>query len=147
MRAGRDDDGSVLLLVLGLVVLLVLLVSVVTDVTALFLARKDLLAAADGAALAGAQEVDARRLYSEGIDAGPLPLDPGAAEAAARDYLADAGLADWEALSVDVVATETTVTVRLDGRVRLPIVSRVTPSAAEGIPVTAGATASTVVGG
>lgn len=135
-----------MLLVLGLVVLLLLLVTVVTDVTRLFLARRDLLSAADGAALAGAQAVDAERLYRDGIGSGALPLDPAAAERAARDYLADVGVADEvTALDVDVRATATTVTVQLNGTVRLPFVSHVTPGSAGGVAVTSTATASTQV--
>lgn len=144
----RDDAGTVMLLVLGLVVLLVLLVTVVTDVTHLFLTRKDLLSAADGAALAGAQAVDAERLYRDGITGGPLPLDPVAAERAARDYLSDVGVAAEVAqLSVDIDATATTVTVRLAGTVQLPFVSRLTPGARDGVPVSSSATASTEVVG
>lgn len=148
MKRPRDDDGSVLLLILGLVALLVVLVTVVTDVTVLFLARKDLLAAADGSALAGAQQVDAERLYTRGIDIGPLPLDPAAAEAAVHDHLADAGLGDrWPGMSVEVVTTATTVTVRLGGRAQLPFVSHLVPSAADGVEVAAGASATTLVVG
>jgi Putative Flp pilus-assembly TadE/G-like len=146
VRARPSDDGSVLLLVVGMVVLLVLLVTVVVDVTALFLARKDLLAAADGAALAGAQAVDAERLYTDGVGAGPLPLDPAEAERAARAYVADTGVGHGLArLDVEVVATGTTVTVRLEGIARLPFVSDVTPGAAAGVRVSASATASTAV--
>jgi Flp pilus assembly protein TadG len=146
VRARTADEGSVLLLVVGMVVLLVLLVTVVVDVTALFLARKDLLAAADGAALAGAQAVDAERLYTEGVSPGLLPLDPTEAERAARAYLAEAGVGEGLAgLQVEVVATGTTVTVRLDGVARLPFVSDVTPGAAAGVRVSASASASTAV--
>ena len=146
MRRAHDDEGTVLLLILGLVVLLVLLVTVVVDVTSLFLARKDLLAEADGAALAGAQAVDQERLYRQGIGTGPLPLDPAAAERAACAYLADTAAGDGlTGLRVVVEATTMSVTVRLDAVVRLPFASGVTAGAAGGVAVAASATAETAV--
>jgi len=146
MARRESDEGSVLLLILGLVVLLVLVVTVVVDVTALFLARRDVLAAADGAALAGAQAVDEARLYTEGLGDGPLPLEPARAEQAARAYLRDVGVGerlDW--FEVDVEATTTTVTVRLVGVAPLPFVSRLTPGAGGGVEVAGSATAVTSV--
>ncbi|HUW15797.1 MAG TPA: pilus assembly protein TadG-related protein [Actinomycetes bacterium] len=142
--SAQADDGSVLLLILGLVVLLVLVVTVVVDVTALFLARRDLLAAADGAALAGAQAVDEVRLYTEGLGDKPLPLQPARAEQAARDYLRDVGVGGrLDQLQVDVDATTYSVSVRLVGIAPLPFVSRLTPGAAGGVEVFASATAAT----
>jgi hypothetical protein len=141
-----SDDGSVLLLILGLVVLLLLVVTVVVDVTALFLARKDVLAAADGAALAGAQAVDRERLYTDGVGDRPLPLDPARAEQAARAYLRDVGVGDrLDRFEVDVAATGDAVTVRLVGVAPLPFVSQLTPGAGGGVEVAASATAVTSV--
>jgi uncharacterized membrane protein len=143
---GPGDEGSVLLLILGLVVLLVLVVTVVVDVTALFLARRDLLAAADGAALAGAQAVDEERLYTEGVREGSLPLQPARAEAAARRYLSDVGVGDrLDGFEVDVDASATSVTVRLVGVAPLPFVSRLTPGAGGGVEVAASATAASAL--
>lgn len=143
---GRQEEGSVLLLVVGLVVLLVLVVTVVVDVTALFLARKDLIAAADGAALAGAQALDEEQIYTGGVSGGPLPLDPAAAEQAARDYLAQVGAGEEVSdLAVEVRASRISVTVRLAGVVELPFVGGVTAGAAGGVVVAASATASTQV--
>ena len=88
----HDDEGTVLVLILGLVSVVALLAAVVTDVSALYLQRRDLVSAADGAALAGAQAVDEATLYTEGLPAsGPLPLDEEAARAVVHEYLADAG--------------------------------------------------------
>ena len=88
-----EDDGTVLLLIIGLVTIAALLVAVVTDVSALYLERRELVAAVDGAALAGAQAVDEESVYRDGLPAsGPVPLNVAAAEQAARDYLADAGV-------------------------------------------------------
>ncbi|MEW1833885.1 pilus assembly protein TadG-related protein [Microbacterium sp. NPDC079995] len=50
----RDDDGSVLLLTIGYALLALVLVFVCVDATSLYLAQKRTQAAADAAALAGA---------------------------------------------------------------------------------------------
>lgn len=51
---GEDDEGSVLLLTLGYALLAIALVLVCVDATSLYLAQKRVDAAADAAALAGA---------------------------------------------------------------------------------------------
>ena len=139
----ESDDGTVLLLIIGLVTLATLLVSVVTDVSALYLERRRLVSAADGAALAGAQKVNEARVYSEGLPAtGPVPLNPEAAELAAREYLADSGIALSD---VSVHATPTTVSVRVWSRYQLPVASTVTAGGAGSATVSASATARTAV--
>ncbi|MEO8105959.1 MAG: pilus assembly protein TadG-related protein [Actinomycetes bacterium] len=141
----RRDDGTVLLLIVGLVVVAALLIAVVTDVSALYLERRDLISAADGAALAGAQAVDEEAIYTRGLPAvGPVPLDEEAAERAVRDYLVDAGIAG-PALEVQVSTTPTTVSVSLARRVQLPIASTITAGASGTAPVSATATARTAV--
>lgn len=140
-----DDQGTVLLLIVGLVAVVGLLVAVVTDVTALYLQRRDLVSAADGAALAGAQAVDEATIYTQGLPAsGPLPLDEDAARAAVRAYLADAGLGG-RGLSVRVETTATTVSVSLGGGYDLPMASAVTLGLGGRAEVSASATARTAV--
>lgn len=68
-----DDRGSVLLLVLGLAAVAGLLVAVVVDASAAFLARRGLASIADGAAIAAASALDERALYT-GDPAADLPL-------------------------------------------------------------------------
>ena len=139
----RTDDGTVLLLILGLVTVAALLVGVVTDVSALYLERRKLISAADGAALAGAQEVDKATVYTQGLPReGPVALDAQGAEHAARQYLADTGM---DLADVRVSATATTVTVSLQSRYELPIASRVTAGASGTADVAASATAQTAV--
>ena len=58
MRRNRDDEGTILFLTLGLSVVLLLLVAVVVDVSAVILAKRGVSSAADGAALAAAQRPD-----------------------------------------------------------------------------------------
>ena len=137
------DEGTVLLLIVGLVTLAALLVSVVTDASALYLERRRLMSAADGAALAGAQKVDEARVYSEGLPAtGPVPLNPSAAERAAFEYLTASGITLSE---VTVHATPTTVSVRIWSRYRLPVASTVTAGGAGSATVSASATARTAI--
>jgi uncharacterized membrane protein len=137
------DEGTVLLLIVGLVTLAAILVAVVTDVSALYLERRKLVAAADGAALAGAQEVNEARIYTGGLpDAGSVPLDPDAAKAAVLAYVEDSGL-DVGQVTVDT--TTTTVSVRISSEYRLPIASKVTIGTTGSTTVSATATARTAV--
>jgi uncharacterized membrane protein len=149
MRSGvpvsrrSTDDGTVLLLVLGLVTLAAILVALVTDVSALYLERRKLVAAADGAALAGAQEVNESRIYTEGLpDTGPVPLNADAAKAAALAYVEDSGI---NVDAVRVEATPTTVSVFISTHYRLPIASKVTVGTTGSATVAASATARTAV--
>ena len=141
----RGEEGTVLLLILGLVVVAALLVAVVTDVSALYLERRELVAAADGAALAGAQAVDEELVYRNGLPAsGPVPLDRGAAEQAVRNYLSDAGLLTAN-LDVTISTSATTVSVVLKTRTELPVANTVTAGTSGTADVSASATARTAV--
>lgn len=88
-RVGADDEGSVLLLTLGYAVLAIVLVLVCVDATSLYLAQKRTDAAADAAALAGA---DGFTLTISGGEATALLTDAGVQEQAA-DLLATLGTA------------------------------------------------------
>jgi len=145
--ARRGDEGSVLLLVLGLVVLAALLITVVIDASALFLDRRELIAAVDGAALAGAQAIDERSVYVHGLPtSGPLTLDEDRVQEVVRSYLSDNGVLDhYDKVQIQVDTTPTIVTVRLTAVVELPVVNAVTPGAIGGVHVTSSATARTAV--
>jgi hypothetical protein len=77
----RRDEGSVLLLVLGFAGILLTLVAVVVDVSAVVLSKRGVASAADGAAVTAAQALDLGTVYGEGLG-GQLPLS--AAEARQR---------------------------------------------------------------
>ena len=145
MRRPRfDDEGSVLPLVIGVVVIVISLVTVVTDVSVLWLQRRSLQATVDGAALAGAQAVDLPSVYAEGAH-GDLRLDPRAARAAVRGYVAavpSSRRLSHFALSTVRVAT-TTVTVRASAVAHPPFLSWVTGT---GVTVVAEASARTTAG-
>ncbi|HWH27369.1 MAG TPA: pilus assembly protein TadG-related protein [Mycobacteriales bacterium] len=85
----RRDDGTVLVLTLGLAGLLLVVVAIVVDVSAVVLAKRGVASAADGAAVSAAQALDEQVLYDQGLGAA-VPLS--AADAAARvaAYEADA---------------------------------------------------------
>lgn len=68
------EEGSILVLTLGYAVVLLALVLVVVDASAVFLARRSLASACDGASLSAAQSVDTRRVYREGVTGSTLPL-------------------------------------------------------------------------
>ena len=70
-----------MLLTVGFAVIALALVLVVTDASKVFLTRRSLVSAADGAALAGVQSLDRTAFYA-GNDDAALPLDVDAASAA-----------------------------------------------------------------
>ncbi len=69
MSDGRPagEDGSVLVLVLGFTGLLLLLVAVVANVSVVFLAKRGVASAADGAAISAAQALDVQALHDAGL--------------------------------------------------------------------------------
>ncbi|HSP36831.1 MAG TPA: pilus assembly protein TadG-related protein [Frankiaceae bacterium] len=68
------EEGSILVLTLGYAVVLLALVLVVVDASAVFLARRSLAGACDGASLSAAQSVDTGRVYTSGVAGSALPL-------------------------------------------------------------------------
>lgn len=87
----RDEEGTVLLLTVGLAVILIVLVTVVVDVSYVVLAKRALANAADGAAIAAAQQPD--RAVINGSDQAldvRLPLDEVEVDAVVATYAADA---------------------------------------------------------
>jgi hypothetical protein len=115
-RRGRGDEGSVLVLGLGLVLLALLAVGVVVDASRLFLSRCALESLADGAALHASHDLDLAALYAHGT-AGGLPLSVDRVRADVTRYVgvtarAD-GLRDVQVLDVRVDAGVVTLTLRV----------------------------------
>ena len=135
------DDGTVLLLVLGFAIIAILLLVVVVDVSALYLARRSLASAADSAALAGVQAVDEAAAYS-GAAGDALPLSVAASRAAVEQQLEVMELDrrfNGLAAAVDAQPDRTRVTLSAD--IRLPLAPPWLPGGVVRIDATAVATA------
>jgi len=118
MNRLSEDRGSVLLLGIGWIVICLLALAVMTDVTAAFLQRRQLMAVADAAALAGAQTIDLDTYYAQGAQIGTR-LSPAQVAAAARSHAVAYG--DVPGMSVDsIVSDGVTVRVALSAPLRLP---------------------------
>lgn len=126
MRRGErrnDDEGTILLLTIGLTAVLLLLMAVVVDVSKVVLAKRALSSAADGAAVVAAQQADRGAIVANGLGE-RVPLDPGGVEVAVADYQDEArgeqpGL--QLAGSVDP-GDDGTVVVQARRRITLPFV-------------------------
>lgn len=86
----RGDDGSVLVLVVGLFGVLLLLVAVVVDVSAAVLAKRSLASTADGAAVSAAQALDETAFYAHGPGEG-VPLSEAGVEQRVAVYAQGTG--------------------------------------------------------
>ncbi|MBX6389042.1 MAG: hypothetical protein IRZ08_08590 [Frankia sp.] len=122
-RAGarREDRerGSITLLTLGYLVIAAMLAIVVTDVSAVYLARRSVASAADGAALAAAQRIDEFAVYTATDRFERLPLAD--VQAAVDEYQRQADPSGSTALTAALV-DEGTVEVRGSRVVNLPLV-------------------------
>nr|WP_242606564.1 pilus assembly protein TadG-related protein [Protofrankia symbiont of Coriaria ruscifolia] len=121
VRAGRrQDDGTILVLTLGYVLVALMLAIVVTDVSTVYLARRSLASAADGAALAAAQSVDETAIYTSTGNLQRLPLAEVAAIVA--QYQSDADPSGRMTLTAQLLDP---ATVRVTGTrtVDLPVVT------------------------
>jgi uncharacterized membrane protein len=119
-RRLRGDDGTILPLVLGFAALLLVLVAVVVDVSAVILAKRGAASAADGAAIAASQQLDQSLVYANGLgEAIPLSLDDVQQVVAVYGARAAEGQGGLQ-LSASLDATQTTATVTATRTVRLP---------------------------
>ena len=117
----RDDSGTILVLVLGFTAVLLMLVAVVINVSSVVLAKRALARAADGAAVAAAQELDLAVLYEKGLGAGTIPLSEAQVrEAVERYQLRVAGSQPGVDLVGDVSDDGTTAIVQGVRQVELP---------------------------
>lgn len=106
VRSTADDEGSVLLLTLGYAILALVLVLVCVDATSLYLAQKRADAAADAAALAGADgfilTVTAGGATAELTDAGVAAQAAELLAATGTATLVSAGTPDGTSAEVTV---------------------------------------------
>lgn len=120
----RSERGSTLPLAIGLITICLLAVAVVTDVTAIYLQRRNLMVVADAMALAGAQAIDVDAYYAGGATQGTR-LDAGRVVTSANAHLdrMDARVS-IPGLVVEQVATDgQLVRIVLRAPLRLPFFS------------------------
>lgn len=131
----RQDEGSILVLSLGFIVVCILAVAVVVDASAMFLERRSLQARADSAALAGAQAVDLTDYYARG-PAARIVLDPARVRGAVERHVRRAP-GEGRLAAVSLRGSE--VVVSMTHRVRPPFSGWLTPAGAYDLHVEAGA--------
>ncbi|MFZ1363201.1 MAG: pilus assembly protein TadG-related protein [Candidatus Nanopelagicales bacterium] len=120
MRGLRQEQGSVTTLVIGMVPVLLGLVVVLTDLSVLYIHKRSLAAAADNAAVAGAQSVDLETFYT--TSPSRLPLNCSASRRAISRQVG-ASKVDKRTPRITVVSTTcdgSTVGVQLRSQVILP---------------------------
>lgn len=101
-----DERGSTLPLAIGLITICLLAVAIVTDVTAVYLQRRNLMVVADAMALAGAQAIDVDAYYANGATRGTR-LDPSRVVTAANGYLdRSEARSSIPGLAVEQIATD-----------------------------------------
>jgi hypothetical protein len=137
----RGDDGTILVLTLGFAGILLVMVGVVVNVSAVVLAKRGVASAADGAAVTAAQALDVDALYERGLGA-EIPLSYADANSRVQAYADGAragqpGLQLTLALDGDTAVVEGVrvvrppfpvlgngeVTVRAVARARAPVVA------------------------
>ena len=138
------DDGQVLLLSIGYVVLVLLLVTAVVSASAIHLERKRLLALADLTALAAAGAIDEQAYFTRTTGEELLVLGAAEVRAAAVDHLTrsapDAARLTDLAL-VDATTDGSTVSVTLPSVARPALISWITAPWSDGIELAATTTA------
>lgn len=115
----RGEQGQVTVLIIGFAAIVLLMIVVVTDISKVFLVRRDLDATADGAVLAAANGLAA--IYAQPGAGENAQLDPDQARRLAAEYLDSVAASNrFEGLDWSADVTGTTVTVRLTSTVDLP---------------------------
>jgi hypothetical protein len=139
LAADRPEDGQILILILGYVVIAIVFVLVAVDVTAVHLARTQLLDAADAAALDAADAVDPTTVYRGGLP-GAVPLSTATVRSAASAYLSNYPLpsrvTDVQLTGDTGCPDGQTAVVELTARVKLPLLGPVVQAWSGGITVT-----------
>lgn len=144
--AGRPrsacDHGAVSILVVGFAMIVLLLLAVVVSASRVYLAQRDLVAAADAAAASAAQAVSESAVYGGELGS-ELPIDEGGAESRVIEYVAAAALPSrFDGFAVVAVLVDgTSVTVTFAARAPMPFGAMLSSEWADGYPVRATATA------
>jgi Flp pilus assembly protein TadG len=149
-RHADEDAGSVMLLMIFLALIVVGLITVVTDVSTVFLAQREMQSTADGAALAAAQQADLQAIYTGDLGA-QLPLSREQATTAINEYAANQSRIPHECSAATYQVVDgldaagnarsgvqldgQTVRVELTCKVPLPFISLVTSAFTHGVTV------------
>ncbi|TDD58992.1 hypothetical protein E1263_16965 [Kribbella antibiotica] len=106
-------------LIIGFTFVILLMIVVVTDISKVFLVRRDLDSTADGAVLAAANGLAA--IYAQPAADGNAELDPDQARRLTAEYLDQVAASNrFDGLDWSADVTGTTVTVQLTSTVELP---------------------------
>ncbi len=124
MTPTESDRGSITVLVLGLFGVLMTMVAVVVDTSAVILAKRAVASAADGAAAAAAQEFDEARVLREGVGAA-VPLDGAGVTRAVERYQREAD-DDQPGLDLRARTSGPRATVTATRVIRLPFLGPLT---------------------
>lgn len=115
----RDEQGQMTVLIIGFTAIILLMIVVVTDISKVFLVRRELDATADGAVLAAANGLAA--IYAQPAADGNAELDPDQARRLTAEYLDQVAASNrFDGLDWSADVDGTTVTVRLTSSVDLP---------------------------
>ncbi|MEV5966634.1 Tad domain-containing protein [Kribbella sp. NPDC051952] len=115
----RDEQGQMTVLIIGFTAIILLMIVVVTDISKVFLVRRELDATADGAVLAAANGLAA--IYAQPAADGNAELDPDQARRLTAEYLDQVAASNnFDGLDWSADVDGTTVTVRLTSTVDLP---------------------------
>ncbi len=118
---GRDETGTVAVLIIGFTVVIAMMVAVVVDASAAYLRRQNLSSLADGAALAAADGIQGEQVYTTGLGERAV-IDPRVAEALVAAHLGTVGAArTFPGLTYDVGTAEDRVVVRVSAPLDLPL--------------------------
>ncbi|MET7279541.1 Tad domain-containing protein [Kribbella sp. NPDC005582] len=118
-RRRRTEEGQLTVLIIGFTFVILLMIVVVTDISKVFLVRRDLDATADGAVLAAANGLAA--IYAQPAADGNAELDPDQARRLTAEYLDQVAASNrFDGLDWSADVTGTTVTVQLTSSVDLP---------------------------
>nr|WP_240720847.1 pilus assembly protein TadG-related protein [Pseudarthrobacter sp. NamE2] len=142
MKAGKkDEDGQLMVMILGYVALALLVATVVIGISAVYLEHKRLLSLADGASLAAADSYTLGEVTTQGGSPSAV-LNPARVRNVAADFVARSPASErFDSLAV-AGATGTpdgsTAVVVLTAVVHPPVVNFLVPG---GIPIEAASTA------
>lgn len=116
----RDERGQVTVLIVGFAVVLLMAIGLVVDSSAAYLSRQSLATLADGAALAGADQLQGDTAYDDGLGE-HTPIDAETARRSVEEHLRAVGAYDdHPGLRARVEVTHDRVVVRLVAPLELP---------------------------